>query len=72
MTTTYFTYSDPRYGDTYEVYIDHEGHFHSARRSTGPLSRDATYYYDLMDIPAYHRNEIVGLISERQKKTNGN
>lgn len=72
MTTTYFTYSDPRYGDFYEVYTDHEGNFHSARRSTGPMGREPLYYDNLLDIPPYHRNEIVGLISERQKKANGN
>lgn len=72
MNTTYFQYFDPRYGDVYEVYVDHDGNFHSARRSTGPIGRDPLYYDNLLDIPPYHRNEIIGLISERQKKTNGN
>lgn len=70
--TTYFRYYDPRYGDTYEVYLDHDGNFQTAARSVEAIGRDVIYYDSLSDIPPLHRNTIEQLILERQKKENGN
>lgn len=70
--TTYFRYYDPRYGDTYEIYLDNDGNFQTAARSVEVIGRDVIYYDSLADIPPLHRNAIEQLIFERQKKENGN
>lgn len=68
MTSTYFQWYDPRYGDTYEIYTDPEGDFHSARRSTGRFGSEPIYYDSLAEIPPFHRATIESQLAERKKK----
>lgn len=71
--TTYFRYYDPRYGDTYEIYLSpSDGAFLSAYRSVEQIGRDPIYYDSLSEIPPSHRNEIEAMILERQKRKDGN
>jgi hypothetical protein len=67
--TTYFRYYDPRFGDVYEIYTDHDGNFISAARSVEGIGREPIYYDDFNDIPPLHRNEIEQLL-ERNKDAN--
>lgn len=69
--TTYFRYYDPRYGDTYEVYTDHDGDFLSTCRSVEAIGRDPIYYDHIEDIPPLHRNAIENEIAIRKKVVNG-
>lgn len=70
--TTYLRYYDPRFGDTYEIYLTLDGVFHSACRSVEQIGRDPIYYDALEDIPQPHRNAIEQMILERQTKKDGN
>lgn len=63
----YIRYYDPRFGDIYEIFVDHDGEFVSARRSMETLGQDCLYYDDIEHIPSAHRNDIEACIAERKK-----
>lgn len=69
--TNYLRYYDPRYGDTYEIYVDQTGKFHSACRSVEALGRDSIFYDTLEEIPPFHRAAIELMINERLKEKDG-
>jgi hypothetical protein len=63
----YLRYYDPRYGDTYEIYLNRDGTFLSAARSVEAIGRSPIYYDKLVEIPPFHRNAIETLIEEHLK-----
>jgi hypothetical protein len=67
----YIRYYDDRFGDIYELYVDHAGNFISACRSVEAFGRDPIYYNDLDEIPVAHRGPIERLIADRLKQKDG-
>lgn len=61
--TTYLRYYDPRFGDVYDIYLNADGSFHSARRSVERIGADPIYYDTVEEIPPAHRTHIEDLIT---------
>ena len=59
---TYLRYYDVRFGDVFEIYVDHDGEFITAKRSVAALNNDPIYYDSLGQIPMTHRQAIVDLL----------
>ncbi len=64
----YLRYYDPRYGDTYEIYLDREGNFISAARHIGAIGQDPIFYDHVSDVPTVHQAGIRDLIRQHQPK----
>lgn len=64
----YIRYYDERFGDVYEIFVNHDGDFLTASRSLEAFGRNPIYYDDIDEIPAIHRVAIEHLLAERKKK----
>lgn len=55
------TYDDERFGDRYEIELDTDLSFVSARRFVDGIGSDPIVYDSLSDINPYHRHHIEQL-----------
>lgn len=64
----YFTFTCPRYGDTYNIDLNDDGEFLSAVRYVDRVPSDPIAYTQLSELPQIHRHQIEEIIYRRKQK----
>ena len=68
-----FTFYEPRYGDTYNVFLDSADNFEVAYRYiSGRNDANNILTYDTLELPAYHRKLIEEIIWNGNRNPNYN